>query len=67
MATKNQIFMFYAFLIIVLAAASYQTQPMKDTTEINNMLAGGFAGFILSILLWEAWGKNNVEDDPASV
>ena len=63
MATKNQIFTFYAFLIIVLAAASYQTQPMKDTTVINNMLAGGFAGFILSILLWEAWGKNNVEDE----
>ena len=67
MATKNQIFMFYAFLIIALAAASYQTQPLKNYTQTNNMLAGAFAGFVLSVLLWEAWGKNNVDNTNSSV
>jgi hypothetical protein len=54
--------MFYAVLIIALAISFHQLQPIKQTTDINNMLVGAFTGFILSIILWETWGKNNVEE-----
>lgn len=63
MPTKNEIFTFYAFLIIVLAAGFYHKKPLKDTTEINNAGAGLVAGVVISGILWELWGKKNVSPD----
>ena len=61
MVSKNLIMAFYLFLIVALAISFRKYVPMSDISQTNNALVGASIGLIISILLWEFWGKNNAE------
>lgn len=58
MVPKNQIFTFYIILTIVFTISGYQHG--KQTNNSNSHAFYGFIlGLVISIILWETWGKAN--------
>jgi hypothetical protein len=54
---KEYIWSFYAFLIVVLAVIGFYVGK-KNNSEVYAS-GGVLAGAVISIVLWEAWGKKN--------
>lgn len=49
---------FYVLLILLLAFVGYQMGKKQGKAEMYAGV-GALAGAIISVLLWQFWGKNN--------
>ena len=59
---KEYILAFYVLLIVILTAIGfkYPKQVSRGTLNAHHSATAGFAlGVLISLGLWEAWGKSN--------
>ena len=56
---KQNIFMFYIILTILLGVAGYFLSKRMNKEPVIGISTGLVAGGIISSMLWVLWGKNN--------